>query len=231
MEGALNAGTRLSESRAKDWIGGYGIQTPARAEAANLDDALRALATLRAPVAVKLVSNTLHKSDVGGVRLGVADDAGLREAIAAIDGAAAERGIAVEGYLVEEMAPKGVEILVGGIVDPVFGPAVVVGLGGVFTEILNDVVARICPIDADDALDMIREVKGSPLLFGARGQPPADVDALVRVLLALGGPRGLMMEHAHHIREIDLNPVIVSPQGAVAVDARVILREEAANDA
>lgn len=222
---------QLREAGAKDWIGRYGIATPARREARTLDEALRALPALRPPVAVKLVSPALHKSDVGGVRLGVQDAAGLRDAIADIDRAAAGRCLAVEGYLIEEMAPRGVEVLVGGIVDPVFGPAIVVGLGGVFTEVLNDVVARICPIDAADAHEMIREMRSSPLLFGVRGQPAADVDALVNVLLALGGPRGLMIEHAHRVREIDLNPVIVSPRGAVAVDARIILREDAANDA
>lgn len=225
------AGAQLREAGAKDLIAGYGIRTPARREARTVDEAVRALAALRAPVVVKLVSRALHKSDVGGVRLGIQDAAGLRDAIDAIDRAAAERRIAVEGYLIEEMAPRGVEVLVGGIVDPVFGPAVVVGLGGVFTEILNDVVARICPIDADDALEMIRETKAARLLFGVRGQPAADVDALVDVLLALGGPRGIMMDDSHRIREIDLNPVIVSPQGAVAVDARIILRKDAANDA
>ena len=227
----MTAGAQLREAGAKDWIGGYGIRTPARREATTVDEAVRALAALRAPVAVKLVSQALHKSDIGGVRLGIQDAAGLRDAIAAIDRAAAERRVAVEGYLIEEMAPRGVEVLVGGIVDPVFGPAGVVGLGGVLTEVLDDVVARICPIDADDALEMIREMKSWPLLSGVRGQPAADVDALVDVLLALGGARGLMMDHAQRIREIDLNPVIVSPHGAVAVDARIILREDAANDA
>jgi acetyl-CoA synthetase (ADP-forming) len=227
----VRSGAQLREATAKDWIDGYGICTPARREARTIDDAVHALAALHAPVAVKLISQALHKSDVGGVRLGIQDAAGLRDAIDAIDRAAFEQRIAIEGYLIEEMAPRGIEVLVGGIVDPVFGPAVVVGLGGVFTEILNDVVARICPIDADDAREMIHEMKASPLLFGARGQPAADIEALAGVLLALGGPRGLMMDQVQRIREIDLNPVIVSPHGAIAVDARIILREEAANDA
>jgi len=218
----------LREAGAKDWIAGYGIRTPARRVARTVDEALEALVSLRAPVVVKLVSQSLHKSDVGGVRLGIDGAAGLREAIASIDRAAGEHGIAVEGYLIEEMVPRGVEVLAGGIVDPVFGPAVVVGFGGVFTEVLNDVVARICPIDSADAHEMIREMKAAPLLFGVRGQPAVDVEALVAVLLALGGPHGIMMEQAHRIREIDLNPVIVSPHGAIAVDARIVLRE---NDA
>jgi len=230
MEGALTT-TPLREAGAKEWIAKYGIQTPARRETRTVDEAVCALGSLRAPVVVKLISQALHKSDVGGVRLGIQNPAGLRDAIAEIDRAAAERRIGVEGYLIEEMAPRGVEVLVGGIVDPVFGPAVVVGIGGVFTEVLDDVAAGICPIRADDALEMIRETKVSRLLRGVRGQPAADVDALVQVLLALGGPRGIMMDPSRRIREIDLNPVIVSPHGAVAVDARIILRENADNDA
>jgi acyl-CoA synthetase (NDP forming) len=226
----MAARAHLTEARAKEWIAQYGIRTPARRVVRTADDAPGVFAALRAPLAVKLVSAALHKSDIGGVRLGVRNVEELREAIAAIDRAAEQHRIAVDGYLIEEMAPAGVEILVGGIVDAVFGPAVVVGLGGVFTEILNDVAARICPIDADDALDMIREFKASPLLFGARGQPPADVDALAAVLIAVGGMDGMLMSQAHRVREIDLNPVIVSREGAMAVDARVILREEAAND-
>jgi acetyl-CoA synthetase (ADP-forming) len=123
------------------------------------------------------------------------------------------------------MAPKGVEILVGGVVDPVFGPAVLVGLGGIFTEVLNDVAARICPIDGDEARDMIEEMKCASLLHGARGQPAANVGALCQILVALGGREGLLVQHARTVREIDLNPVIVSPQRAIAVDARIILRE------
>lgn len=226
----MRARTHLTEPQAKDWIGRYGISTPTRRVAKNADEAVRAFEALRPPLAVKLVSQAIHKSEVGGVRLGVSTAAELDDAIAAIDRAAADRNITVEAYLLEEMAPKGVEILVGGIVDAVFGPAVVVGLGGVYTEIFDDVAARICPISKDEALEMIGEIKAAPLLFGARGAVPLDVKGLADVLIALGGPTGLLVEHAERIREIDLNPVIVSPTAAVAVDARLILRMEASGD-
>lgn len=213
------------EIAAKEWIGRYGVRTPPRRFATNIDDALRALNELRPPLVVKLVSSILHKSDAGGVRLGIGSADGLREAIEAIASSAARHRIAIDGYLIEETAPHGVEMLVGGMIDAVFGPAVVVGLGGIFTEILDDVAARICPIDRDDAFDMIREIKAWPLLSGARSRPRGDVEALADVLLALGGKQGLLVEHADRIEAIDLNPVIVSPSGAVAVDARIVLRD------
>ena len=218
------------EIAAKEWIGRYGVRTPPRRFAANIEEALHALHELRPPVVVKLVSTVLHKSDVGGVRLGVDTASGLREAIEAIARDAARHRIAVDGYLIEETAPQGVEVLVGGLIDVVFGPAIVVGLGGIFTEIFDDVAARICPIDRDEALDMIREIRAYPLLSGTRDRPCADVDALADVLLALGGKEGLLVEHADRIEAIDLNPVIVSPSGAVAVDARIVLRGAQAHD-
>lgn len=217
------------EIAAKDWIGRYGVRTPSRRFAANLGEALHALHELRPPVVVKLVSSVLHKSDVGGVRLGIDDVSGLREAIESIGRDADRHGVAVDGYLIEETAPRGIEVLVGGLIDAVFGPAIVVGLGGIFTEIFDDVAARICPIGRDDALDMIGEIKASPLLFGARGREPVNVEALADVLLALGGQRGLLVEHADRVQAIDLNPVIVSPSGAVAVDARIVLRDTKAD--
>ncbi len=219
------------EIAAKEWIGRYGVRTPSRRFAANVDDALQALNELRPPLVVKLVSSILHKSDVGGVRLGIESANGLLEAIQAIGRDAARHHIAVDGYLIEETAPHGVEMLVGGMIDAVFGPAVVVGLGGIFTEIFDDVAARICPIDRADALDMIGEIKASPLLFGARGREPVDVEALADVLLALGGNEGLLVQHADRIEAVDLNPVIVSPSGAVAVDARIVLRNAKAHAA
>ena len=222
---------RISEIRAKEWITEYGIRTPPGRFASHRDEALAAFDWLEPPLVLKLVSQTLHKSDVGGVQLGIATAAALDDAIRAIDAAAARHSIVVEGYLVEEMVPKGVEVLVGGIVDAVFGPAVMVGLGGIYTEILDDVAMRICPISRNDALEMIRELRAAPLLTGARGREPVDVDALASLLVAVGGSKGLLTEHADRIAEVDLNPVIVSAAGAVAVDARIVLREDASDAA
>lgn len=223
----MGARHHLSEAEAKDALARYGVAVPERRVAAGKREALAALRELRTPVAVKLISEVLHKSDVGGVKLGVADAEALAAAIDAIDEAAASRSIEVEGYLVEEMAAAGVEVIVGGLVDPVFGPAVLVGLGGIYAEILDDVALRICPISTADALEMIGDLRAAPLLFGARGRPAVAVDALASVLVALGGSDGYLMSHADRVAEVDLNPVIVSTTGAVVVDARVVFRQEA----
>jgi acyl-CoA synthetase (NDP forming) len=129
----------------------------------------------------------------------------------------------IDGFLVEEMAPQGMELVIGGLRDPQFGPLVMVGLGGIFVEVLQDVAFRICPIERNDALEMLDELKGRALLDGARGQPAVSRQALVDVLLKVGGDSGLLLTLGDEIAEADLNPVIVSAHGAVAVDARFIL--------
>jgi acyl-CoA synthetase (NDP forming) len=129
----------------------------------------------------------------------------------------------VDGFLIEEMAPQGQEIVVGGVRDPQFGPLVMVGLGGVFVEVLADVAFRICPITALDAEEMLDELKGAALLRGARGRMPVSRKAILDVLLKVGGDGGLLMAHASDIAEADINPVVVSELGAVAVDARFVL--------
>jgi acetyl-CoA synthetase (ADP-forming) len=217
-------GGALGETQAKDLIDKYGVPTPRRRIASSWEDAVVAFETLRPPVAVKLISNALHKTDVGGVRLGINDIEALNEAITQIASSAAAARVSVQGYLIEEMAPSGIEVLVGGVVDPIFGPAIIVGLGGIFAEVLDDIAARICPISIGDAIEMIHETKVAPLLSGARGATKMDVAALARIVVAIGGERGLLVEHAKRIQEIDINPVIVSPVGAVAVDARIILQ-------
>ena len=129
----------------------------------------------------------------------------------------------VEGFLVEEMAPAGHEVVVGGLRDPQFGPLVMVGLGGIFVEVLADVAFRICPITRIDAEEMLDELKGAAILRGVRGQKPASREAIIDVLMRMGGEDGLMMKHQADILEADVNPLIVSETGAVAVDARFIL--------
>lgn len=225
----MESGGHLSETQAKDALARYGVAMPRRRVAADKNAALEAFRDLQPPVALKLVSRVLHKSDVGGVKLDIREESDLLAAVEAIDAAARAHSIEVQGYLVEEMAARGVEVIVGGLVDPVFGPAILVGLGGIFTEVLDDVALRICPISKHEALDMIREIRASPLLFGARGCPAVDVDALASVLVALGGPTGFLMTHCDRVAEVDLNPVIVSQSGAVAVDARVVLRQDRRN--
>jgi acyl-CoA synthetase (NDP forming) len=121
------------------------------------------------------------------------------------------------------MAPAGQEIVVGAVRDPDFGPLVMVGLGGIFVEVLADVTFRICPVTRLDAAEMLAELKGAAVLKGARGRPPVAQEAIIDVLLKVGGENGLLMQHAGDFKEVDINPLIVSASGAVAVDARFIL--------
>jgi acyl-CoA synthetase (NDP forming) len=113
--------------------------------------------------------------------------------------------------------------VIGGLNDPQFGPLIMVGLGGIFVEVLQDVAFRICPIERIDAIEMLDELKGKALLDGVRGQAPVSKQALIDVLLKVGGENGLLMQLQADIAEADINPVIVSANGAVAVDARFIL--------
>jgi succinyl-CoA synthetase beta subunit len=129
----------------------------------------------------------------------------------------------IDGFLIEEMAPAGQELVIGGVRDADFGPLVMVGLGGVFVEVLADVAFRICPVTRLDAEEMLAELKGAAILDGARGRKPVPRAVIIDVLLKIGGADGLLMRHADDIREADVNPLIVSDKGAVAVDARFVL--------
>lgn len=216
----------LDEAAGKAVLARFGVATPQSAVVPDAAAGRMAAAGMRGAFVVKVVSpDILHKSDVGGVALGLEDGdavAGAIETMAARPAIAAAR---LDGWLVEEMAPQGREMVIGGLRDPEFGPMLMVGLGGIFVEVLKDVAFRLCPIDAADARAMLDELKGAALLKGARGTDPVDTEALIAAMLAVGGADGLLMGHGGDIAEIDLNPVIVGPQGAVAVDARVILTD------
>lgn len=226
---ALGEGRQaLTEADGKRILAATGIRVPRSVTVGVGEDAAAALAGLGGPFALKVVSpDILHKSDSGGVRLGLADAAAVRDAIAAMAALPTIAAARVEGFLVEEMAAPGTELVIGALRDPQFGPMVMLGLGGVFVEILEDVVFRICPITARDAAAMLDSLRGARLLDGARGREPVDRGALVQALLAIGGADGLLLRHPE-IAEIDVNPVIAHRHGLMAVDARVILAPPAA---
>ena len=213
----------LDEASGKTLLASYGIAVPRSVVLRNADEAERTLEGLSSPFAVKVMSrDILHKSDAGGVRVNLAGAPAVREAIGAMAALPAIASATVDGWLVEEMAPAGQEIVVGGLRDPQFGPLVMVGLGGIFVEVLGDVSFRICPIDRIDAEEMLDELKGAAILAGARGRKAVSRAAIVDVLIKMGGENGLLMQRAD-IEEADVNPLIVSESGAVAVDARFIL--------
>ena len=171
--------------------------------------------------------SVVHKSDVGAVRMGVAAYE-LNYEAAQMAVAVAEAGATVDGFLVEEQAEAGVELLVGVVDRPPFGPVAALGLGGTLAEVLDEVVLRLAPISRADAEAMVSGFKGAELLTGFRGQPPVDVDALIELLMAVAGPDGVAMHLGDCLAELECNPVIATPNGATAVDARLILRNASA---
>ena len=214
----------LDEAAGKTLLAQYGIAVPKTLVVKNADEVDTALRGLAFPVVVKVVSpEILHKSDAGGVRVNLASAKEVSDAIHAMSALPKIKSARVDGWLIEEMAPRGQELVVGGFRDPDFGPLVMLGLGGIFVEVLQDVSFRICPITRLDAEEMIDELKGAAVLKGARGRKPASREAIVDVLLKMGGESGLLMQHAEEIREADVNPLIVSETAAVAVDARFLL--------
>ena len=216
--------TALDEQAGKTLLAEYGVAVPRSLTVQNASEVDAAFAKLRAPLVVKIMSpDILHKSDAGGVKVGLKSAAEVKDAINTMAVSPKIKGARTDGYLVEEMAPSGQEIVVGGLRDPQFGPLVMVGLGGIFVEVLADVSFRICPITRLDAQEMLAELKGAAILDGARGMKPVSSDAIIDVLLKVGGENGLLMRHADDICEADINPLIVSEAGAVAVDARFIL--------
>jgi len=216
----------LDEASGKTLLESFGIRVPRSAVVADANAAATGLGGLRPPFAVKVVSREiLHKSDAGGVTLNVADAAGVAAAIAQMAKKPGIAGKPVDGWLVEEMIPAGREIVIGGIVDPKFGPMVMVGLGGIFIEVLKDVAFRICPITRTEAQEMLAELKSAALLDGVRGQAAVDKQALIDIVMKVAGPDGMMMQIMDRVAEIDLNPIIVSEAGAVAADARFVLAD------
>ncbi|HTO46228.1 MAG TPA: acetate--CoA ligase family protein [Burkholderiales bacterium] len=225
--GAARATRRavLDEPAAKRVLAAYGLAVPPGVTVRPGE--LPALAGLSGPFAAKLISpDASHKSDVGGVRLGLPDAAAVATAVREIEVLARARGLTLDGVLVEEMAPPGVELVIGGLIDARFGPVVMLGLGGVFIEIFGDTAFRVCPIDRRDALEMIDELRGAPLLRGARGRAPVDEARIVQALLSVGGAQGLLLDAADEIAELDINPLIVSATTAVACDARIVLSRD-----
>ena len=213
----------LDEQAGKRLLAHYGVAVPRSVAFTDPAGASAACARLTSPLVVKALGPDIaHKSELGAVRLGLEDAAAVSAAVAAME-ADARISAARTGYLVEEQAPPGLEVVVGGVRDPRFGPLIMIGLGGVLVEVLADVAFRICPISERDAATMLAELRGAPILDGVRGAAGVSRAAIVEVLLQLGGEGGLLLRHADTLAEMDVNPLIVFASGAVAVDARFVL--------
>jgi len=190
-------------------------------------EAVKAARELKYPVVMKISSpNIIHKSDAGGVKVGLSSEMEVLHAFKeVVDNARAYRPKAkILGVTIQEYVPHAREVIVGALQDPTFGATVMFGLGGVWVEALKDVSFRLAPLTADDAREMISEIKGYPILGGIRGEPAADIDAIVDVLQKVGQ----LAYEFPEISEMDINPLFVfdKGKGAIAVDARIILKEE-----
>lgn len=213
-----------NEVQAMNVLRQAGLPVPDCTLATDADTAVAAAARAAGPVVLKVVSpDILHKSDVGGVKLNLSGEDAVRHGHAAILDSVRTHcpNARIDGVLVAPMAPKGVECIVGMHSDPIFGPVVMFGLGGVFVEVLKDVSFRLAPFDHAQALSMIREIKGYALLQGARGAPPCDINALADALVALSRFADARRED---FSSVEINPLLALPdgQGVLALDAVLI---------
>ncbi|MCZ7402107.1 MAG: acetate--CoA ligase family protein [Candidatus Methanoperedens sp.] len=212
----------LTEHESKKLLAKYEIAVTKESIAKNADEAYAIASQIGTPVAMKISSPDIsHKSDVGGVELNIPASeakATYDKIISRIKKALPDAKI--EGILVQQMAPPGHEIIVGLKKDAQFGHALMFGLGGIFVEVYKDVSFRVAPIGIKEALDMISEIKGYPILKGIRGRKPADIDAIARVLVSVSE-----MAQKENIIELDINPLIAGETGAIAVDARAMIEE------
>jgi acetyltransferase len=200
-------------------LGSYGIPCAAARPAATPAEAASVAERLGFPVALKLRSPDItHKTEVGGVRLGLGSAGEVAEAATAmlVSVRAARPEARLEGVLVQRMAPPGKELLLGMIRDPQFGPLVVVGFGGIYVEVLKDTAARLCPLSVREAHEMLGELRMAPLLKGVRGEPPVDFDALAETICRFAQ----LAAAAADLVELEVNPLVAGPGGVMAVDAR-----------
>jgi acyl-CoA synthetase (NDP forming) len=212
----------LTEVESKQILEEAGIPAASARLARTADEAVKAAAELGYPVVLKIVSpEVTHKSDVGGVKLNLDSAETVAAAFQEITKAVKRQQpeARIKGVAVQKMARPGIEVIVGMSKDPQFGPVLMFGLGGVLVEVLKDVAFRIVPLEARDARQMIREIKGFPVLEGFRGQEPADLEALEKLLLKVSA----FVEAHPEIEELDLNPVFAYKDGTLAVDARIVV--------
>jgi acyl-CoA synthetase (NDP forming) len=212
----------LTEIESKEVLARAGIPVTQAVLAATAPEAGKAAKKMGFPVVLKIVSPDItHKSDVGGVIVGLKSKKDVEAGFAAIMKAVRKKQpkARVEGVAVQKMAPEGTQVIVGMSKDPQFGPVMMFGLGGVLVEVLKDVSFRIVPLEPRDAKQMVREIKGYPVLQGARGKDAADVPAIESLILKLSQ----FAEANPQVEEIDLNPVFAYPDGVIAVDARIVI--------
>jgi acyl-CoA synthetase (NDP forming) len=223
MENAQKSGRKyLNEIESKQLLKAAGVSTTDTRLATSRDEAVALAREIGFPAVLKIVSpDIVHKSDIGGVKLGLGDESAVVKAYDEMMAAANSKqpGSKIEGVSVQNMATPGIEVIVGVSRDPQFGPVLMFGIGGILVELLKDVSFRIAPITRRDANEMIKEIKGFPLLEGYRGSEQANIEALEDILLKVSE----LAANTPEIKEMDLNPVFARRDDAIAVDARIIL--------
>jgi acyl-CoA synthetase (NDP forming) len=210
----------LSESASKALLAGYGISAPPERLVSTPEAAVAAAHEIGFPVVLKLQSADIaHKSEVGGVKLDVRDDEALVRAYEAV--IAAGSGARIDGVLVARQVAPVAELIAGIKMDPLFGPVVLVGSGGIFAETIQDTVLRLPPLNAQMVREMLAELRGSAALTGARGRPRADLESLTAVLVALGD---IALDFQDSLLELDINPLFALERGALVGDALAVFR-------
>ena len=218
--------TLLTEIESKQFLKEAGINIIETKLATSMKEAVALSKEIGFPVVLKIASpDVIHKSDTGGVKTGLKNATQVSKAYKEIMASVKQRQptAAIDGVSVQPMAKPGVEVIIGMFKDAQFGPVLMFGLGGIFVEILKDVSFRIVPLTIRDASQMIREIKGYPVLEGYREQEPANIPLLEEMLLKVSD----FAEQNPEVKELDLNPIFAYKNSAIAVDARIVLEEEA----
>ncbi|MEM2160092.1 MAG: acetate--CoA ligase family protein [Candidatus Nitrosotenuis sp.] len=216
----------ITEEVSKSILKAYGVKVPPYALAKTAKEAVKASKKIGFPLVMKIVSpQILHKTDAGGVKVGVENAKDVKKTFDQIikNVKKYDKKAEIKGVLLEKMVPKGVEMIVGLQVDPQFGPVIMAGLGGVMTEVFKDVAWRMLPITLADAKSMIEELKSSKLFKGFRGSAPIDLNMLAKALVQIGK---IGVDNAQYINSIDFNPIVVYPKSYFVVDAKIILAKE-----
>ncbi|MEM1623010.1 MAG: acetate--CoA ligase family protein [Sulfolobales archaeon] len=216
---------KLLEHEAYEFLKAYDLPVPKFGLASSADEAVELAERIGYPVVLKIVSpDIVHKSDVGGVKVNITSEPEVRKWFDTIMRNVKSKAptARVSGVLVQEMVPQDLEVIVGSTRDPVFGPVVMFGLGGIFVEVLKDVSLRITPVTVYDAEEMINEIRASSILQGYRGAPPRDRKAIIDLIIKVGR----IMDEVPEVTDIDLNPVMVFPEGrgAKIADARILVK-------
>ena len=213
----------ITEEIAKDILISYDIKVPRFALVKDIENAVKEANSIGYPLVAKIVSpQILHKTDVGGVKIDLKNEEDVKSAFNDMYERLSKE-YDVKGILLEKMVPKGVEMIVGLQNDPQFGPVIMVGLGGIFTELFKDVSFRVLPITENDALEMIEELQGKMLLKGYRGSEPINMDILCNALVNIGK---LGYDISAYYDSIDFNPIIVYPDSYYVADAKILLSDQ-----